>query len=134
MYSLTVSHHFLIAHTLAGAVFGPAQRLHGATFVVEAELRRAALDENGIVCDIGLLTDLVKEVCDAFAYRNLDDIPELRGHNTTCEFLAGEIHRRLARRIREDALGPEAAAALAGMRIVIRESPTAWAAYDAPLA
>ena len=133
MYSLTVSHHILIAHSLSGAVFGPAQQLHGATFVVEAELRCAALDGNGILCDIGLFLELLKEVCGGFAYRNLDELPELRGRNTTCEFLAGEIHRRLAARIGDGALGPETPSAIAGMRITLREPPVAWASYDAPL-
>lgn len=133
MYSLTVTHHCMIAHSLKGAVFGPAQQLHGATFVVEAELRRAALDEDGIVCDIGLALDLLKAVLGAFDYRNLDEIAEFRGHNTTTEFLAGEIHGRLVRRVREGALGPSAATAIASVRVVLRESPSAWAAYDAPL-
>ena len=130
MYSITVSHHFMIAHSLHGAVFGPAQQLHGATYVVEAELRRDALDANGIVCDIGLALDLLKTVLGEFDYRNLDEIAEFRGRNTTTEFLAGEIHRRLARQIREGALGsPE----ITGLKVVLRETPVAWAACDAPL-
>lgn len=133
MYSLTVSHHFMVAYSLKGAVFGPAQQLHGATLVVEAELRRDALDPDGIVCDIGLALDLLKEVLGELDYRNLDDMPEFRGQNTTTEFLAGEIHRRLARRVREGALGPPAAAAIRSLRVVLRETPVAWAAYDAPL-
>jgi 6-pyruvoyl-tetrahydropterin synthase len=131
MYSLTVSHHMMIAHSFRGAVFGPAQRLHGATFVVEAELRRVALDGDGIVCDIGMLLDLLKEVLAGFDYRNLDEVPELRGRNTTTEFLAGEVHHRLAGRIRAGALG--AAGDIAGLKITLRESPVAWAAYEAPL-
>jgi 6-pyruvoyltetrahydropterin/6-carboxytetrahydropterin synthase len=133
MYTLTVSHHFLIAHSLAGAVFGPAQHLHGATFVVETEFRRAELDENGIVCDIGLALELVKAVTGDLDYRNLDEVPELKGQNTTSEFLAGEIHRRLARRIREGALGPGTVTAIAGLKVILRESPIAWAAYDATI-
>ncbi len=132
MYSITVSHHFMIAHSLIGAVFGPAQQLHGATFVVEAELRREALDADGIVCDIGRALDLLKTVLGEFDYRNLDEMPEFRGRNTTTEFLAGEIHRRLARRISEGALG-RSTAAMHGLRVVLREKPVAWAAYDAPL-
>lgn len=130
MYSLTISHHFMIAHSLVGGVFGPAQQLHGATFVVEAELRRDQLDADGIVCDIGRALDLLKAVLGDFDYRNLDEVPEFRGRNTTTEFLAGEIHRRLARRIHEGALGAQA---IASLKVVLRETPVAWAAYDAPL-
>jgi 6-pyruvoyltetrahydropterin/6-carboxytetrahydropterin synthase len=130
MYSITVSHHFMIAHSLAGAVFGPAQRLHGATYVAEAELRRASLDADGIVCDIGQALDLLKTVLAEFEYRNLDELDEFRGRNTTTEFLAGEVHRRLARRIQEGALGSPP---IASLKVVLRENPVAWAAYDAPL-
>jgi 6-pyruvoyltetrahydropterin/6-carboxytetrahydropterin synthase len=133
MYSITVSNHFMVAHSLRGAVFGPAQQLHGATFVVEAELRRDALDADGIVCDIGGALELLQAVLGGLNYCNLDEVVELRGCNTTTEFLAGEIHRRLARRVREGALGPHAAAAISSLRVVLRETPVAWAAYDAPL-
>jgi 6-pyruvoyltetrahydropterin/6-carboxytetrahydropterin synthase len=130
MYSITVSHHFMAAHSLTGAVFGPAQGLHGATYVVEAELRREALDGDGIVCDIGRAIDLLKTVLADFEYRNLDEVPEFRGRNTTTEFLAREIHHRLAARIRRGELGD---ANFASIRILLRETPAAWAAYDAPL-
>jgi 6-pyruvoyl-tetrahydropterin synthase len=130
MYSITVSHHFMAAHSLAGEVFGPAQRLHGATYVVEAELRRDSLDADGIVCDIGRALDLLKSVLSEFEYRNLDELAEFRGRNTTTEFLAGDIHRRLARRIREGALGSQP---IASLKVALRENPVAWAAYDAAL-
>ena len=130
MYSITVSHHFMAAHSLAGEVFGPAQRLHGATYVVEAELRRGSLDSDGIVCDIGRAIDLLKAVLGEFEYRNLDELAEFRGRNTTTEFLAGDIHRRLARRIREGALGSQP---IASLKVVLRENPVAWASYDATL-
>jgi 6-pyruvoyltetrahydropterin/6-carboxytetrahydropterin synthase len=133
MYSITVSHHLMIAHSLVGIVFGPAQNLHGATFVVEAELRREALDGDGIVCDIGRALDLLKAVLGELDYRNLDEIAEFRGRNTTTEFLAGEIHPRLARQISKGALAPTDAAAVHSLRVVLRENPVAWAAYDAPL-
>jgi 6-pyruvoyltetrahydropterin/6-carboxytetrahydropterin synthase len=107
--------------------------LHGATYVVEAELRRDPLDGNGMVCDIGRAHDLLNAVLGELDYRNLDEMAEFRGCNTTTEFLAGEIHRRLARGVREGALGPHAAAATGGLRVVPRETPVAWAAYDAPL-
>ena len=132
MYSITVSNHFMVAHSLRGAVFGPAQQLHGATFVVEAELRRDALDADGIVCDIGRALDLLKAVLGELDYRNLDELAEFRGRNTTTEFLAGEIHRRLARRVRDGALATDPAA-LHSLRVVLRETPVAWAACDAPL-
>src|SRR6201987_6558112 len=106
----------MIAHSLVGTVFGPAQQLHGATFVVEGELRRDALDADRIFCDIGRALDLFKTVLAEFDYRNLDELAEFRGRNTTTEFLAGEIHRRLARRGREGALGADAAAAIRSLR------------------
>ena len=130
MYSITDSHHFMIAHSLVGAVFGPAQQMHGATYVVEAELRRDTLDADGIVCDIGRALDLLKTVLAEFDYRNLDEVAEFRGRNTTTEFLAGEVHKRLAQRVREGALGSQA---IASLRVLLRENPVAWAAYDAPL-
>ena len=133
MYSVTVSHHLMVAHSLVGAVFGPAQRLHGATFVVEAELRRETIDADGIVCDIGRALDLLKAVLGGLDYNNLDELVEFRGRNTTTEFLAAEIHRRLARQIREGALAPTDASAIHSLRVVLRENPIAWAAYDAPL-
>jgi 6-pyruvoyltetrahydropterin/6-carboxytetrahydropterin synthase len=130
MYSVTVCHHFMIAHSLVGDVFGPAQQLHGATYVVEAELRQGALDADGIICDIGRALDLLKGVLADFDYRNLDEVAEFRGRNTTTEFLAGEIHRRLAQRIKEGAIGAQR---IASLKVVLRETPVAWAAYDAPL-
>ena len=130
MYSITVSHHFMIAHSLAGEVFGPAQRLHGATYVVEAELRRDSLDADGIVCDIGDALDLLKSVLGELQYRNLDELEEFRWRNTTTEFLACDIHRRLARRIKEGALGSQP---IASLKVVLRENPVAWASYDAAL-
>jgi len=132
MYSVTVSHHIMVAHSLVGTVFGPAQQLHGATFVVEAELRREELDADGIVCDIGRSLDLLKAVLGELDYRNLDELAEFRGRNTTTEFLAGEIHRRLARRVREGELATDAAS-IHSLRVVLRETPVAWAAYDAPI-
>ncbi len=133
MYSLAVSDHVLIAHSFVGDVFGPAQALHGATYAVEVELRRARLDGNGLVCDIGLALTALKSVLGELNYRNLDDLVEFRGRNTTTEFLAGEIFRRLKSRVAEGALGPGTAGALATMRVTLRESPVAWAAFDAAL-
>jgi 6-pyruvoyltetrahydropterin/6-carboxytetrahydropterin synthase len=133
MYSLAVSDHVMIAHSFVGEIFGPAQQLHGATFAVEMEVRRAHLDADGLVCDIGRALATLKEILAALNYRNLDELPEFRGRNTTTEFLAGEIFRRVKARISEGALGPGTAGALATLRIVVRESPVAWAAFEEPL-
>ena len=133
MYSLAVSSHFMIAHSFVGEVFGPAQALHGATYAVEAELRRPALDGDGLVCDIGRALEALKAVLASLDYRNLDELAEFRGRNTTTEFLAGEIHRRLVAAIRGGALGAGTAEAIASLRIVLRESPVAWAAFEGPL-
>jgi 6-pyruvoyl-tetrahydropterin synthase len=133
MYSLAVSDHFMIAHSFVGEVFGPAQQLHGATYAVEIEVRRAQLDGHGLVCDIGLALETLRSVLGELNYRNLDDVPAFRGRNTTTEFLAGEIFRRLKDRIAAGALGPGTAGALATLRVVLRESPVAWAAYEGQL-
>ena len=133
MYSLAVSDHVMIAHSFVGEVFGPAQQLHGATFAVEMEVRRAQLDADGLVCDIGRALATLKEILGAFNYHNLDELPDFRGRNTTTEYLAGEIFRRLKARIAEGALGPGTAGGLASLRIVLRESPVAWAAFEGPL-
>jgi 6-pyruvoyltetrahydropterin/6-carboxytetrahydropterin synthase len=134
IYSLAVSHHFMIAHSFVGDVFGPAQALHGATYAVEAEFRRRELDGDGLVCDIGRAGEALKSILAAFDYRNLDELSEFRGRNTTTEFLAGEIFRRLATAVREGALGPGTAGAIFALRVVLRESPVAWAACEGELA
>jgi 6-pyruvoyltetrahydropterin/6-carboxytetrahydropterin synthase len=100
MYSLTVRDHIMIAHSFKGAVFGPAQKLHGATFICDLEMRRKSLDADGLVVDIGMAAALLSEILKPLNYRNLDEVPELAGINTTTEFLCGEIHRRLSARIR----------------------------------
>jgi 6-pyruvoyltetrahydropterin/6-carboxytetrahydropterin synthase len=133
MFSVAVRHHIMIAHSFVGDIFGPAQRLHGATYSVEAEFRRERLDPDGLVCDIGRATEVLKTVLAAFDYRNLDEVPEFRGQNTTTEFLAGEIWRRLAERVRAGALGDGTAGALHSMRVALHESPQAWAAFEGPL-
>ena len=133
MYALAVSDHIMIAHSFRGEVFGPAQQLHGATYAVEVEFRRAELDPNGLVCDIGLALQVLREVLGALNYRNLDEVPEWRGTNTTTEFIAGEIFRRMKLRVAQGAVGPGTAEALASMRVVLRESPVAWASFEGPL-
>ena len=132
MYAVAVEDHVMIAHSFQGAIFGPAQRLHGATYDVCVEFRRAALDPDGLVVDIGLASRALRSVLSAFDYRNLDELPEFAGVNTTTEFMACEIHRRFAVAIRTGELGPHAAG-LAGLRVVLRESPRAWGAFEGPL-
>jgi 6-pyruvoyltetrahydropterin/6-carboxytetrahydropterin synthase len=133
MYSLAVSDHIMIAHSFRGDIFGPAQQVHGATYGVEVEFRRVELDEHGLVCDIGRAITILREVLAIFNYRNLDDLPEFAGRNTTTEFMAGEIFRQMQLRITAGDLGPGTAGALHSMRVLLRESPVAWAAYEAPL-
>jgi len=132
MYSLCVRDHIMIAHSFHGDIFGPAQQLHGATYVVDCEVRRAALDADGLVVDIGKASMVLREVLSELAYRNLDEVPAFGGQNTTTEFLARAIFERLAARIAAGALG-ESAKALAAMRIQLSESHVAWAAYEAEL-
>jgi 6-pyruvoyl-tetrahydropterin synthase len=132
MFTVSVRDHVMIAHSLRGEVFGPAQRLHGATYVVEIELRRAELDEHGIVADIGRATTLLSEVLLPLRYQNLDTVPALTGLNTTTEALAKWIHDRLSAAIRAGELGP-GARGIQSLRVVLRESHVAWAAYEAEL-
>lgn len=133
MYSLTVSDHIMIAHSFKGAIFGPAQKVHGATFVVEWEIRRERLDAHGLIADIGLMHRALRATLDAIDYRNLDDDPALVGVNTTSEYLAGFLFDRLKARIAAGALGDGVAGALAAMKVTLRESPVAWAAFEGPL-
>ena len=132
MFTLSVRDHLMIAHSFRGAVFGPAQRLHGATYVIDAEFRRKALDADGLVVDIGLAAEALKAMLAELNYRNLDDVPEFAGRNTTTEFLAQELHARLCRRIASGDFGPNARG-LDSLRVVLHESHVAWAAYDAPV-
>ena len=133
MFSLTVRDHIMVAHSFRGEIFGPAQKLHGATFIVDLELRREDLDDQGLIADIGALTELLGEVLRPLNYRNLDELPEFAGKNTTTEFLAREIHVAASRRILEDALGAGTGSAFHGMKVSLGESHVAWASYDAPL-
>ncbi len=132
MYLVNVRDHFMIAHSFNGAVFGPAQRLHGATYVVDLELRREELDADGIVVDIGLATQVLHTVLAELNFRNLDEDPAFTGRNTTTEFLARVIFDRIAARIAAGELGPHASG-LASARVVLNESHVAWAAYDGAL-
>ncbi|MGH6901585.1 MAG: 6-pyruvoyl trahydropterin synthase family protein [Geminicoccaceae bacterium] len=133
MFCLTVRDHIMIAHSFAGEVFGPAQRLHGATFVVDLELRRPELDADGVVADIGRVAELLKAVLAPINYRNLDELPAFAGRNTTTEVLAREICHGVRDRIRDGALGEEAKDALASLKVTLRESHVAWASYETGL-
>jgi 6-pyruvoyl-tetrahydropterin synthase len=132
VFSVTVRDHMMIAHSFQGEVFGPAQQLHGATFVVDATFRRADVDADGIVVDIGRATEELRALLAELNYRNLDDVPEFAGRNTTTEFLARYIADRLADRARDGALG-EGARGLEGLVVTLRESHVAWASYERAL-
>jgi 6-pyruvoyltetrahydropterin/6-carboxytetrahydropterin synthase len=132
MYIVNVRDHFMIAHSFRGAVFGPAQRMHGATYVVDLELRRAELDPDGVVVDIALATEQLRAVLGELNFRNLDDEVAFAGRNTTTEFLAREVFDRMAARISAGALG-HGATGLVSMRVTLHESHVAWAAYEGAL-
>jgi 6-pyruvoyl-tetrahydropterin synthase len=132
VFSVTVRDHMMIAHSLRGEVFGPAQRLHGATYVVDATFRRADLDADGIVVDIGRAAAALRAVLSELGYRNLDDEPDLAGTNTTTEALAKFVAERLAERVEAGALGDNARA-LDGLVVTLHESHVAWASYERPL-
>ncbi|MCC5480587.1 6-pyruvoyl tetrahydropterin synthase family protein [Streptomyces sp. NPDC059680] len=129
MFSITVRDHIMIAHSFRGEVFGPAQRLHGATFLVDATFRREQLDEDNIVVDIGLATQELRLITAELNYRNLDDEPDFAGVNTSTEFLAKVIADRIAERVHKGALG-EGAKGLSGIAVTLHESHIAWASYE----
>jgi len=122
----------MIAHSFRGEIFGPAQRLHGATYIVDATFQRPELDGNGLVVDIDLARRTLREVLDDLDYRNLDEVPELADRNTTTEFLAREIHERMRTRIHDGALG-EDGRGITALTLTLRESHVAWASYEGPV-
>jgi 6-pyruvoyltetrahydropterin/6-carboxytetrahydropterin synthase len=132
MYSVNVRDHFMIAHSFRGDAFGPAQRLHGATYVVDAEFRRRALDADGMVVDIARATEVLRRVVGELNLRNLDDDPAFAGQNTTTEFMARVIFERIAAAIAAGELGAHAGG-LESLRVRLNESHVAWAAYEGPL-
>ncbi|MBB5855444.1 6-pyruvoyl tetrahydropterin synthase family protein [Amycolatopsis umgeniensis] len=132
MFSITVRDHVMVAHSFRGEVFGPARKLHGATFVVDATFRRSALDADNIVVDIGKATEELNAVLADLNYRNLDDVPEFAGINTSTEFLAKVVADRLAERVHAGALG-EGARGLEGITVSLHESHVAWASYERAL-
>lgn len=132
MYSVCVRDHIMIAHSLAGEAFGPAQQLHGATYVVDVELRRPQLDGDGLVVDIGLASQALREVLTPLNYKNIDLLPEFSGRNTTTEFLSKAIFDGMASAVRDGRLGPSAAA-LTSLRVTLHESHLAWASFEGEL-
>ena len=128
MFAVTVRDHMMVAHSFRGEVFGPAQRLHGATFVVDVTFRGEDLDDDGVLVDIGRASDALHDVLAGLTYRNLDEVPELAGTNTTTEVLARHVADRLAERVRTGALG--STAQVSGIVVTLHESHVAWASYE----
>lgn len=129
-FSVTVRDHIMIAHSLRGDVFGPAQQLHGATFLVDATFRADELDAHGVVVDIGRASEVLRDIVGALTYRNLDDEPDLQGMNTTTERLCQIIGDRLAARVKDGGVGE---AKLSGITVTLHESHVAWASYEVAL-
>jgi 6-pyruvoyltetrahydropterin/6-carboxytetrahydropterin synthase len=132
MFSVCVRDHVMIAHSFSGELFGPAQRLHGATYVIDVELRRKTLDPNGVVVDIGRAHTALSAVLEPLRYQNLDELPELKGTNTTTEFLSKLIFEHMLARIHKGELG-SGSEGLSSMKVTLHESHVAWAAYEAEL-
>ena len=132
MYSVTVRDHVMIAHSFTGEVFGPAQRLHGATFLVDVEFRRPEVDADGIVVDIGRAGDTLKRILSDVNFRNLDEIPAFKGRNTTTEFMARHVFEQMAMAIRAGELGP-GASGISALKVTLHESHVAWAAFEGSL-
>ena len=132
MFAVEVRDHLMIAHSFRGAVFGPAQALHGATFVIDVAFIAQTLDQNGIVADIGRAHEVLKSVLQPLNYRNLDELPEFKGKNTTTEFLAKYVVDKLASAARAGELGRDGRE-LGAIRVKIAESHVARASYEAPL-
>lgn len=132
MYRLSVRDHFMIAHSFSGELFGPAQRTHGATYVVDVSFARRELDDHDLVVDIGLASEALKAVLGEFNFENLDELSEFQGRNTTTEFMARVIYERLATAIQLGRLG-EGATGLEAMTVTLHESHVAWASYEGSL-
>lgn len=131
MFGLTVRDHMMVAHSFRGEAFGPAQRLHGATFVVDATFRGGSLDADGVLVDIGRASEVLREVVGELSYRNLDDVPDFAGTNTTTEVLARHVADRLAEQVAAGRLGT--ADHLTGLVVTLHESHVAWASYERSL-
>ena len=132
MFSLTVCDHIMIAHSFQGEEFGPAQKLHGATYAIEAEFRAPKLDRLNLLIDIALAKTELRRVLDLLDYSNLDDKPALAGQNTTTEYMAWHIHTLLAAACIDGRMGA-GGQAVSSLKVLLRESPVAWAAYEGPI-
>lgn len=132
MFSLTVRDHMMIAHSFNGEIFGPAQKLHGATYVVDVTFERQQLDKDDLIVDIGLASEVLKEVLGEFNMQNLDELPELAGRNTTTEFMARVVFDRMTAAIRSGRLG-ETGQGIESLKITLSESHIAWASYHGEL-
>lgn len=132
MFSLTVRDHMMIAHSFKGDIFGPAQKLHGATYVVDVDFERKALDQDDLIVDIGLASEVLSSVLAEFNMQNLDELPELAGRNTTTEFMAATVFDRMAKAIKEGRLG-QTGKGLCGIKVTLGESHLAWASYHGEL-
>jgi 6-pyruvoyl-tetrahydropterin synthase len=129
MYTVTVREHMMIAHSFRGELFGPAQKLHGATYVVDVEFRRAALDSNSVVVDIGRASDALKAIVQEFNFQNLDEVEALAGENTTTEFMCHAVFERMLAKINQGSLGP-GSESLASLKVTLHESHVAWASFE----
>ena len=132
MFRLTVRDRFMIAHSFEGEIFGPAQELHGATYVTELEVSRPDLDADGLIVDIGLAHEVLSAALGELNFKNLDELPQFVGRNTTTEFLAHHLWARIAAEIRGGAMGPTGDG-LTGLKLTLRESDVAWASYEGSL-
>ncbi|MGM0614382.1 MAG: 6-pyruvoyl trahydropterin synthase family protein [Pseudomonadota bacterium] len=132
MYRLSVRDHLMIAHSFKGEVFGPAQNMHGATYVVDVAFQRSALDSDNLVIDIGLASDALKAILAKYNYCNLDEVEEFAGQNTTTEFMAKVIFERLAEAIKAGTLG-ETAKGIERIEVKLNESHIAWASFEGAL-
>lgn len=132
MYALTVRDHIMIAHSFNGEIFGPAQRLHGATYLIDARFQRTELDADGLVVDIGLASETLRNVLAELNFRNLDDEPAFAGKNTTTEFMARVIFEHMAAAIKDGRLG-EGGRGLEHLQVTLHESHIAWASYEGAL-
>ena len=132
MYSVLVRDHVMIAHSFTGAVFGPAQRLHGATYIVDLEFRRTELDPDGVVVDIGRASEVLRTLLGAVNFRNLDEVPEFKGRNTTTEFMARYVFDNVATAIDTGELGPNAHG-IESLKVTLHESHIAAASFEGPL-
>jgi len=132
MFSLTVRDHMMIAHSFNGEIFGPAQKTHGATYVVDMTFERRELDSDDLIIDIALASEVLKQVLSEFNMKNLDDIEDFRGRNTTTEFMAKKVFDRVATAIHEGRLG-ETAKAVCALKVTLAESHIAWASYHAEI-